>query len=40
MKRRSALHLLFFTFGLVRPKGADWEFVAVRATPLAPPAAN
>jgi len=30
----------FFTFGLVRPKGADWEFVLVRATPLAAPAAN
>ena len=28
-----------FTFGLVRPVGQDWEFVAVRATPLAPPAA-
>ena len=29
----------FFTFGLVGPVGQDWEFVAVRATPLAPPAA-
>lgn len=30
----------FFTFGLVRPVGQEWEFVAVRATPLAPPAAK
>lgn len=30
----------FFTFGLVRPVGSEWEFVAVRATPLAPPAAR
>jgi len=30
----------FFTFGLLRPAGTEWEFVAVRATPLAAPAAQ
>lgn len=29
----------FFTFALVRPAGDGWEFVAVRATPLAMPVA-
>jgi hypothetical protein len=29
----------FFTFALVRPTSHGWEFVAVRATPLAMPVA-
>lgn len=28
----------FFTFSLLRPTAGGWEFVAVRATPLTPPA--